>query len=334
MRSLKTLPVVALLLMVAVGCGSESATGSAEFVIAMQEFAATPGSVVRVTATVTGTGFEQSQDLTQTSGTWGGTVQGIPAGTGRVVTVTGYDGANKKLYEGQATNVTISEGQTTLVAITLQDLTTPQNVPNDVPIIDAVTASDTTVTAGGQLTLSVSAHDPVVADTLSYTWTASAGSLSSSTSTTTIWTAPTSPQTVTLTVTVRDTRGGVSTARLTVTVNAAIVGGGVDIQVSFNTPPLVISVTASEGRVRLGQSTSLAGNAFDTNFDPMTFAWTAACPGTFSNPTGMTTQFTPSSVPAEACNNCGITYTVRDNHGGEAVGTLLLCVVPAGSYTP
>ncbi|RYZ43152.1 MAG: hypothetical protein EOO71_04710 [Myxococcaceae bacterium] len=334
MRSLKTLPVLALLLMVAVGCGSESATGSAEFVISMQEFAASPSSVARLTATVTGAGFEQSQDLTQTGGTWSGTVQGIPAGTGRVVTVAGYDSTNKKIYEGQATNVTITEGQTTLVALTLQDLTTPQNAPNDVPIIDAVTASDTTVTGGGQLTLSVSAHDPVVADTLSYTWTASAGSLSSTTSTTTVWTAPNSPQTVTLTVTVRDSRGGVSSARVSVTVNAAVVGGGVDIQVSFNTPPLAISVTASEGRVRLGQSTSLAGNAVDTNFDPMTFAWTATCPGTFSNPTSMTTQFTPSSVPTGACNNCGITYTVRDNHGGEAVAKLFLCVVPAGSYAP
>ncbi|MBN8471538.1 hypothetical protein JYJ95_33950 [Corallococcus exiguus] len=86
--------------------------------------------------------------------------------------------------------------------------------------------------------------------------------------------------------------------------------------------------------MRQGQSTALSGNAVDTNFDPMTFAWTASCPGTFSTPTSMTTQFTPSSVPTAACNNCDITYTVRDNKGGEAVGHLFICVVPADSYAP
>ncbi|MCY1020824.1 Ig-like domain-containing protein [Pyxidicoccus sp. MSG2] len=335
MLGLKRLSIVTLMFALVAGCSPEAATGSVQFVVSSQEFAANGSSVARIQVTVSGPDFASiSQDLVKTSGTWGGTISGIPAGTDRSFLATGFSAQGVRIFEGQATNVTIVAGNTALVAVTLQDLSVPVTPTNDVPIIDSVTVSSNTVEAGGQLTLSATAHDPVVSDTLSYAWTASAGSLSSASTANTVWTAPSTAQTVTLTLTVRDVRGGVSTARVSVEVVAATpVGGSATIQVSFNTPPIV-SVTATEGRVRLGQDTTLSANVVDVDFEPVTYQWTATCAGTFSTPNSQGSRFTPSALPSGSCNNCSVTMTAKDGHGGQNAATLNLCVVPADSYAP
>ena len=42
--------------------------------------------------------------------------------------------------------------------------------------------------------------------------------------------------------------------------------------------------------------------------------------------TSSTAFFSPSAIPSGACNNCQITVTVSDGHGGQTTGTVALCV--------
>ncbi|MBZ4399490.1 hypothetical protein VZQ01_42970 [Myxococcus faecalis] len=330
MRMAKSVCVVGFLLAMVVGCGSGSQSGAVQLVIGDQEAAATEASVVRIQVVVSGADFADiQQDLVKTGSVWGGTIAGIPAGTDRTLTVSAFAANNGLEYQGQATGVTIVGGETALVAVTLHDMTFGHHDDNDVPIIDSVSVSSSTVVVGEQLTLGATAHDPVPNDLLSYSWGATAGQLSSTTVANPTWTAPTSPQTVTLTLTVRDQRNGVSTARLTVEVVGAPPppGGSAEVHVSFNRPPLVLYVHASEGRVVLGQSTAVIANVFDQERDAVTYQWTASCPGTFSTPTGQSSNFTPTEVPSGACNNCSVTMTARDSRGGVRSGSVKLCVV-------
>lgn len=331
MHLLKRLPVVGLLLALVAGCGEElpAGSGAVQMVIGTQEFAASESSVTRIQVVISGLGISDiQQDLVKTGSTWGGTIAGIPAGTNRVVVVSAYASNNSLQYQGQATEVTIVEGETALVAVTLHDMTLGHYTDNDAPIIDSVTVSGTTVDAGGQLTLGATAHDPVPNDLVSYSWSASAGTLSSATIANPTWTAPSSAQTVTLTLTVRDQRNGISRARVTVEVTEELeVGGSATIQVSFNTPPLILLVTASEGRVVLGQSTAVSANVHDPDLGTVLYQWTSSCAGTFSSPTGQSSNFTPSAVPTGACNNCSVTMTARDLKGGVRSGSYHLCVV-------
>ncbi|MCP3064313.1 PKD domain-containing protein [Myxococcus sp. K38C18041901] len=329
MRMSKSVCVAGFLLAMVVGCGSGTQSGAVQLVIGEQEAAATESSVVRIQVVVSGADFADiQQDLVKTGSAWGGTIDGIPAGTDRTLTVKAFAANNGLEYQGQATGVAIVGGETALVAVTLHDMTFGHHDDNDVPIIDSVSVSSSTVVAGEQLTLGATAHDPVPNDLLSYSWSATAGQLSSTTVKNPTWTAPTSPQTVTLTLTVRDQRNGVSTARLTVEVIAATVpGGSATVSVSFNRPPLVLYVHASEGRVVLGQSTAVVANVVDQERDPVTYQWSATCAGTFSTPTGQSSSFTPTAVPSGACNNCNVTMTARDSRGGVRSGSVRLCVV-------
>ncbi|MCP3098817.1 PKD domain-containing protein [Myxococcus sp. K15C18031901] len=331
MRALKTLTVVASLVALVAGCGSESpSTGAVQVVIGNQEFAASEASVTRIQVVVSGADFADiSQDLVKTDGVWGGTLADIPSGTQRSFRLTAFASDNSHQYEGQASGVTILAGQTALVAVTLHDVSTPQTPTNEVPIIDSVTLSATTVEPNGVIQLNATAHDPEPNDHLSYSWNASSGQLSSTTIANPSWTAPSSPvATVYLTLTVRDQQNGISAVRLTVTVAPpGVAVGGATVQVTFNHPPFVLNVIANEGRVLMGQSTYLSANVVDPDRGEVFYQWTASCPGTFSTPTSMSSVFTPSAVPAAPCNNCLVTMTARDPLGGVRSASTHICVV-------
>jgi hypothetical protein len=336
MQRLKFLPIVAIMSALAVGCSPAPDTGSAQFMVSAQQ-AADSSAVVRIQVTISGPDFASfSQELVQTNGTWGGTIAGIPAGTNRSFLLTAFDSSSKRVYEGEATGVTIVAGQTALVAVTLQQVDVPPYPSNDLPIIDSVVASSSTVSAGQTITLVASVHDPDASDTLTYSWTATAGSLSSPTSTTTNWTAPNTSLIATLTLNVQDSRGSVSSARLFIHVGAEQPQGGlVTIAVSFNSPPMLYSLTTMEGRVRLGQSTTLLAQAIDLEDLSVFTQWYSSCPGIFSAFDSLTNQFTPSELPASsACNNCTITVRLFDTQGAVTTGTLNICVLPADSNAP
>jgi Kelch motif len=64
----------------------------------------------------------------------------------------------------------------------------------------------------------------------------------------------------------------------------------------------------------------------DPDGDTLRYAWSATCAGSWNNTSSPSAQFTPSRLPAGACNNCRLTVSVSDGRGGQTTGTVALCV--------
>ncbi|NPV13666.1 hypothetical protein HPY86_01875 [candidate division WOR-3 bacterium] len=95
---------------------------------------------------------------------------------------------------------------------------------NNKPMIASITASPSdTATPGGVVLLKVYASD-ADDDPLTFTWTASAGTLSSTTGDSVLWTAPNSPGSATVTVVCDDGKGETDTETKTLNVRAWRIG--------------------------------------------------------------------------------------------------------------
>lgn len=92
----------------------------------------------------------------------------------------------------------------------------PAPAPNRPPTVTA-TCDPCTVEVGRVSTVTADANDPD-GDPLTYQWTVNTGSLTSPTNRQTPWTAPNTPGTVPVTVTVNDGRGGTATASVNIQV--------------------------------------------------------------------------------------------------------------------
>jgi hypothetical protein len=267
-------------------------------------------------------------DLAPTNGTWSGVIGNIPAGTNRTFLAQAFDSSGTLLFEGSASGITISENQTTLVAIILQQVNAPPPFENEAPLIDSLVASSTSVPAGGSLSLEATAHDPNTGDTLSYAWSATAGSFSSASTPSTTWTAPDSTGIQTLTFTVTDPGGLSSSVSLAVNVITEGEEGEAQLSISFNSAPRVDSLLATPTQLDVGQTTAVSALASDPDGDSLSYAWSATCAGSWAHESSSAAQFTPSALPNGACNNCRLTVSVSDGRGGQNTGTVALCVRP------
>ncbi|RKG66113.1 kelch-like protein [Corallococcus sp. CA054B] len=314
------------------GCGASSGDmGTARFAVsAPQSLAST---IARVAVASGGPDIPTVWvDLAPTNGVWGGTIGNIPAGPGRAFAARAYDTSGTLLFSGSADGVSILANQTTLVAITLQQINPPPPFENEAPLIDFVTVYPSTVVAGGTVSLSASAHDPNPGDTLGYAWSATAGTFASPTEPFTSWTAPATTGLQTLTLTVTDSRGLASSALLVV--NVLPEGEGeAELSISFNSAPEVSSLDAAPTQLVVGQPTSVSVTASDPDGDSLAYSWSASCAGTWTDATSSASRFTPSLLPAAACNNCRLTVSVSDGRGGHNSGTVALCVRTAPPVT-
>ncbi|MBN1207309.1 MAG: kelch-like protein [Myxococcaceae bacterium] len=310
--------------------------GSAQvFASAQQALSADDVTRVKVTISAQDMATPLSVELSKSNGAWGGLIGNIPVGAHRSFLAEAFDAAGTLRFQGQATGVTITANQTTAVAITLQEVPPPPPYGNEVPVIDSLVASATSVTAGGSLTLTATAHDPNPGDTLTYAWSASSGTFSAPTAASTTWTAPSSAGVRTLTLTVTDSEGAAVSVSLAINVVSGVSTGNAAVNISFNLWPVVSKVSASLNRLDAGQSTSLTATASDADGDALTYQWAATCPGAWTNASASVASFVPSSVPAGACNNCRLTVTVQDGRGGQTTGSVNLCVAASSAqYFP
>ncbi|WP_375769136.1 hypothetical protein NR798_46965 [Archangium gephyra] len=329
-RSFSLLPWLAVgLVWIVSGCRPEQPVrpeGSARFVGHFEQ-ALTASGVARVEIELTAPDLDSSRllSLEKVDGTWGGTMAGIPAGAERTFTAEAFGVDGTKMYAGKATGVTISAGETVLVAITLQRLSPSTPFENAVPVIDSLVASASAVAPGGSLTLTATAHDANPGDVLTYAWTAPAGTFGSASSAATSWTAPSAEGPVPLTLVVTDSHGASDTLSISVTVRTGT--GGADIDISLNNRPRVEGITASPSRVLPGASTTLAVTASDVDGDALTYHWSASgCSGRWVDERSATARFTPDAVPAAGSCECHLGVTVEDGRGGQETGTLSLCV--------
>jgi len=90
-------------------------------------------------------------------------------------------------------------------------------LPNRPPVIEDISGPDA-IGVDGNVTLRCIASDPDK-DPLDYAWTCTAGILSSSTGQVVVWYAPGASGSATVSVTVRDGRGGSDTRSKTITIN-------------------------------------------------------------------------------------------------------------------
>ncbi|RKH37396.1 Kelch repeat-containing protein [Corallococcus sicarius] len=328
---------VALTVALLAGCSDASpGAGSARFAVSMPQ--ALASNISRVSVTSSASGIPSvTVDLAPTHGVWGGIIGNIPAGANRSFRAQAFDASGSVLFAGSASRITIAENQTSLVAITLQQVNPPPPFGNEAPLIDSLVVSSTTVPAGGSISLVATAHDPNPGDTLSHAWSATAGSFSSPSDASTSWTAPVSTGIQSLTLTVTDSRG--LSSRIVLAVNVTLGGGEGDAQlsISFNSSPQVASLTASPTQLIVGQTTAVSVSASDPDGDRLSYAWSASCAGSWINASSRSARFTPSLLPAGSCNNCRLTVSVSDGQGGLNTGTVALCIrdtPPAPQFPP
>lgn len=113
----------------------------------------------------------------------------------------------------------------------------PASVTN--PIITSFTANPTTLKVGQPLTVQIEAVSPS-GRTLQYVWSATAGTLSATAGKLIVWSAPTTPGTYSVLVSVTDGVGGQAAASLNITVTASG-------EVSVSPPVLSIPAPSAPG---------------------------------------------------------------------------------------
>lgn len=182
----------------------------------------------------------------------------------------------------------------------------PANQP---PVISSLIADEEQVSPSGNCLVSCVASDPD-GDELSYTWSASGGSISGDGAIVT-WVAPEEVGAYTITVKVTDGRGGEATMQLT-------------IDVIVNHAPVIESLTAEPSPVRQGKTSTIECVASDLDEDELSYLWSANR-GNISGQGSTVTWTTPN-----ACGTYIITVTVADGRGGEVSEELEVEVIKPG----
>ncbi len=262
-----------------------------------------------------------------------GLVSGIPAGTGRVFKADAYkaDGTTVA-YSGQAA-ADIAAGSTALVYILAQEQNAGQAVTVFVPVVDSLTASDSTVAPSATMNVAVAAHSPYTpADALTFLWSAACapgsdnGTFANAASAATSWSAPaTNSSSCVLSVAIQDQHSDKVTAYLIVNVQAAS-NGNAGTTVYANTWPVVTSAFADVKYDQAAGTPPVAGTtteadltvqAHDPDGDNLAYSWSDGnCGGVFSAPTAAQTHYSVADS-----KSCTLTVTVSDLcTGGDCAG--------------
>jgi hypothetical protein len=282
--------------------------------------------VTRISVSVQGPGIPTpiTTELTKNGTAWEGTLQNIPEGTDRFFIATAHDASGAVIYKGQAGPITIDRGSAASVVIVLQQTHPPAPFENVAPIIESLVASSNPVQPGSTLTLTSRAFDPNPSDTLSYTWSASAGSFGSPTAASTSWTAPATEGTQRVILEVKDSRGASTTMSLDIVVQSGRSVGSAHVSTSFNTWPSISTMTGYPSPLVPGSATKLFVSASDADGDFLTYAWSTSCPGGFDNPNSPQPSFTLSEPASDS--SCSLRVLISDGRGGQQSGSLTLHV--------
>jgi len=190
----------------------------------------------------------------------------------------------------------------------------PGNTP---PVIGSgPTAIPSTITDLQTSQMAVTATDDD-GDPLTYAWSASGGTVSGA-GASAVFTPPrvTSTNTYTVSVTVRDGKGGAATGNTSVTVQPG------------NTPPEITSgPTATPPTITDLQTSQLTVATTDADSDPLTYEWSSSG-GTISG-SGPSVVFTPPRVTTTVTYTVNV--TVRDGYGGMTEGSTSVTVQPGNT---
>lgn len=98
-------------------------------------------------------------------------------------------------------------------------------------------------------------------------------------------------------------------------------------------PPQLSGLRAEPGTVLVGQGTTVTARAVAPGGGPLGYAWSSACPGTWTDADTASAHFTPTERldSGSACVPCALSVEVTDGQGARATGRTYLCVGPPPS---
>ena len=183
------------------------------------------------------------------------------------------------------------------------DYRSGQVVPNYPPRIKSLAASPVPVVTGENTTLYCTAEDRDN-NPLTFTWTATAGSITGSGSAVT-WTAPATPGIFQVSCMVDDGNAASDTAQVDVEVVAAI-----------NHQPAIRKLKAVPRKIDRGATSQLTCSASDPDGDTLTYIWHSAF-GTLTASDSTATWTAPGTA-----GNYSIYCRVEDGHGGQTTDSV------------
>ncbi|HEY4012353.1 MAG TPA: hypothetical protein VGM06_03380 [Polyangiaceae bacterium] len=343
MTSLRIL-VAALVLSLLAACTGGSPTGhSGEVDVAVRTQALGASSAVAavwVQLTPSSGGSPIQGWTTNTANGWSVVFGQVPVGT-YAIYAKAVDGAQNILFATPTPYpggpVLVTAEQRTQVTLVLQATAPPAPATHGAPYVISLYASQAQVDDTTTVLLDASAADTDPLETLAFSWTASGGSFgaveSGATTTHTTWTPP-GDGAFSVTVTVTDGHGSAASLSVTIDVSPAGGAGSVAIGVTLNSAPVVTGVTSGDAEGSVGQPVSLVASATDADGNPLSFAWSSDCAGSFDPPafsqnagvTQSTTAFTASASPVSGV--CSIRVEASDGRGGIGAGSLLVSFAP------
>ena len=193
----------------------------------------------------------------------------------------------------------------------------PGNKP---PTIRSLTANPSGGTVNKTSIITVATSDPEN-DPLTCSWTATGGSLSSTTGCGSVtWTAPGTPGTYSVSVGVTDNK-----------LSHSPVSGSVTIAVSPNLPPTITSLIAYPSSITVNKPSTVTVFASDPENDSLTCAWSAMNGGALSPTTGCgPVVWTAPGTPGTYT----ISVSVTDNQPGHSLVTRTVDIVVSPNQPP
>ena len=199
-----------------------------------------------------------------------------------------------------------------VVVISYCDAPTRSDTRNTAPVITSLIADTSSVVSGGTGTISCTATD-ADGDTLSYTWSATRGSISGSGSIVT-YTAPSTEGTDTVTCVVADGEGGTDDEVVFIQVTSA-----------GNSNPVITSLIADTSSVVSGGTGTISCTATDADGDTLSYTWSATR-GSISGSGSIVTYTAPSTEGTDT-----VTCVVADGEGGTDDEVVFIQVTSAGN---
>jgi hypothetical protein len=111
-----------------------------------------------------------------------------------------------------------------------------------------------------------------------------------------------------------------------------LAGGNAAVTIEVNQAPKILAMSSDTGRVSVASPMELAVSAIDADGDPLTFAWSTECKGSFESANQRRARFVPGSLPDGEI--CEFLVIVKDGRGGRSDGTLRISSARPVVITP
>ncbi len=187
------------------------------------------------------------------------------------------------------------------------DYSSGQMVSNYPPRIKSIAAYPDPVIIGQNTTVYCSAEDRDN-DSLHYSWSSTAGTISGDSSEVT-WTAPNLIGGYLVACIVSDGNGGLDTAYT-----------DIEVVESINHDPLILNITAQPRKIDLGATSNLTCSAQDPDGDTLTYTWSALSGSIISNDSAAVW-----TAPMSA-GNYYVTCEIDDGQGAQDIDSIAIVV--------